>query len=166
MNKFAWGGANDPSVNIDYHHKRTLMVVRARLNYARLARALVAEGKNEKAVEVLDRCMEVLPLSNVPYDPYVNDLIKGYFSAGEYDKALTMVKDLCTHYYANLNYYLKQQAYIVSSAEYEIGTAFEYVRRAGEDCITYGQKETGMEINKKLQEYYTQYTGFIQPADR
>ena len=54
IKKFAWGGANDPDVNIDYNHKRTLIVIKARLNYARLARALVAEGKNEKAIEVLD----------------------------------------------------------------------------------------------------------------
>ncbi len=49
-------------VNIDYNHKRTIIVIKARLNYARLAKALAAEGKNEKAIEVLDCCMEALPL--------------------------------------------------------------------------------------------------------
>ncbi len=61
MKKFAWGGAKKKGVDIDYNHKRTLIVVKARLNYARLAKALSAEGKNEKAIETLDYCMDTLP---------------------------------------------------------------------------------------------------------
>ncbi len=67
MNKFVWGGANNPKVNLDYNHIRTLIVVKARLNYARLAKALAAEGKNEKALEVINRCLEVLPPDQVPH---------------------------------------------------------------------------------------------------
>jgi hypothetical protein len=48
MNKFVWGGANDTSVYIDYYHNRTLTVLKARLNYARLAKQLAAEGNREK----------------------------------------------------------------------------------------------------------------------
>ncbi|MCU0455374.1 MAG: DUF2723 domain-containing protein [Bacteroidales bacterium] len=166
MNKFVWGGANDPEVNLDYHHKRTLMVVRARLNYARLAKALAREGKNEKALQVLDRCMEVLPLNTVPYDPYVNDVIEAYFAAGSTDKALEMTNELLGHYYAHLDYYLKQAPYIVTSSDYAIGTAFEYARRAGEACMEYGKTEMGVEINRKLQDYYAKYTEIAGPVMR
>lgn len=166
MNKFVWGGANDPSVNIDYHHKRTLMVVRARLNYARLASALTAQGKNEKALEVLDRCMEVLPIETVSYDPYINDIIDAYFAAGKNEKALAMIDDLCTFYYDQMDYYLKQDQYIVSSAEYAIGTAFEYTRRAGESSLKYGNREKADEINNKLNGYYSRYMSFVDPASR
>jgi len=48
INKFAWGGGKEKGVNIDYNHKRTIIVIKARLNYARLAKALSEEGKNEK----------------------------------------------------------------------------------------------------------------------
>jgi len=166
MNKFVWGGANDPKVNIDYHHLRTLMVVRARLNYAKLAKALVAKGKNEKALQVLDYCMEKLPLNTVKYDPYVNDIIEAYFAAGNKEKAIEMTNELCKHFYAHLDYYLKQKSYIVGSSDYSIGTAFEYARRAGEACIAYGQTDMGGEINKKLQEYYSKYMGLVEPAQR
>lgn len=166
MNKFVWGGANDPEVNLDYHHKRTLMVVRARLNYARLAQALAREGKNEKALQVLDRCMEVLPLNTVPYDPYVNDVIEAYFAAGNTDRALEMTNGLLEHYYAHLDYSLKQAPYIVTSSDYAIGTAFEYARRAGEACMEYGKTEMGVEISKKLQDYYAKYTDIAGPVMR
>ena len=42
--KFVWGGAKEKDVNIDYNHKRTLIVVKARMNYARLAKALDRRG--------------------------------------------------------------------------------------------------------------------------
>jgi hypothetical protein len=166
MNKFVWGGANDPLVNLDYHHIRTLTVVRARLNYAKLSKALTAQGKNEKALQVLDYCMEMLPLNKVPYDPYVNDIIEAYFAAGNAERAIEMTNSLCDHFYAHLDYYLKQKQYIVGSSDYAIGTAFEYSRRAGEACMAYHQTEMGIEINKKLQEYYSKYLGMVEPASR
>jgi hypothetical protein len=166
MNKFVWGGANDENVNIDHHHKRTLMVVRARLNYAKLAGALAGEGKNEKAQEVLDTCMELLPLPRIPYDPYVNDIIDAWFASGNKEKALEMTRSLCEYYYSQLDYYLKQKPYIISSAEYAIGTSFEYTRRAGESCIANGEMDLGMEINNKLQGYYSSYVEYVNPAAR
>ena len=141
MNKFVWGGANDEKVNIDYNHKRTIIVIKARQNYARLAKALAAEGKNEKAIAVLDRCMEVLPLEKIPYDPYVPDIIEAYFAAGDTDKAMEMTRALCDHYYEQLDYYLKQSPYIVFSAEYEIQSAIQNSSRVANFCMTYGNKE-------------------------
>jgi tetratricopeptide (TPR) repeat protein len=166
MNKFVWGGANDPAVNIDYNHKRTIIVIKARLNYARLAKALIAEGKNEKAIEVLDHCMKVLPLEKITYDPYVADLIEAYFAAGATEKALAMSKDFTAYYYERLDYYLKQTPYIVSSAEFEIQTAIQYTSRVANACTTYGKPETGEEITGKLETYYAEYIKLLQPVSR
>ena len=99
MKKFVWGGANRKDVNIDYNHKRTIIVVKARMNYARLAKALAAEGKNEKAIEVLDHCMEALPLEKISYDPYMADIIESYYLAGGTEKAVDMTKAFCDYYY-------------------------------------------------------------------
>ena len=54
INKFVWGGAKDEGVNIDYNHKRTIIVIKARLNYARLAKALgFRKGKMKKLLKFL-----------------------------------------------------------------------------------------------------------------
>jgi hypothetical protein len=166
MNKFVWGGANSKDVNIDYHHRRTIIVIKARLNYARLAKALVTEGKNEKAIQVLDLCMNALPLDRVSYDPYVADLIEAYFAAGATDKALEMTTAFCDYYYGHLDYYLKQDPYIVSSAEYEIQTAIQYTSRVANACTANGKPELGDEITKKLESYYTDYASIVQPTGR
>ena len=157
MKKFVWGGANDKKVNIDYNHKRTLMVIKARLNFARLAKALSEEGKNEKAIEVLDNCMKYFPLDRIPYDPYVPDIIESYFAAGNPDQAVKMTNDLCSYYYEELNYFLKQRSYLISSAEYEIQTAIQYTSRVANICMSYGKQDMGLEINKKLEDYYSRY---------
>ncbi len=164
INKFKWDGANDDKVNLDYNHKRTLIVIKARLNYARLSEALASEGKNEKAVQVLDFCMNSLPLDKVSYDPYVGDIIKAYFVAGAKEKAAAMARDFADHYYSHLDYYLKQDRYIVNSAEYEIQTAIQYTSKVATDCQAYGEKELGDEMTKRLETYYADYVRIIQPG--
>jgi len=164
MNKFVWGGANNPEVNLDYNHIRTLIVVKARLIYARLAKALSSEGKNEKAVAVLDRCLDLLPPDRFPLDPYYTDLIEGYFVAGASDKAVEMTKGLCDYYYEKLNYYLKQNPYVINSAEYEIQSAIQHASKAANFCESNGKKEIADEINKKLEAYYTEYLGKHRPS--
>ena len=164
MKKFAWGGANNKHVDIDYNHKRTLIVVKARLNYARLAKALAAEGKNEKAIEVLDYCMKALPLEKVPYDPYTADLVEAYFEAGATEKALGMTKNFTDYYYEQLDYFLKQDPYIIKSAEFEIQTAIQYTSRVANACMSHGKTELSQGINDKLEAYYKKYVKIVQPG--
>jgi len=166
MNKFVWGGANEPHVNIDYNHKRTITVVKARMNYSRLAKTLAAEGKNEKALTVLDRCMEQLPLEKIPYDPYTADLIDAYFAAGNTEKGLSMSLAFKDYYFERLEYFLKQKPYILNSAEYEIQTAIQYTSRVANSCEKYGKPEIAKEINDKLEACYTEYMSKIQPSAR
>jgi hypothetical protein len=164
IKKFVWGGANKKGVDIDYNHQRTILVVKARLNYARLAKALVAEGKNEKALETLNKCMEALPLEKIPYDPYMADVIEAYFAAGATEKAVEMSTAFSEYYYKRLDYFLKQKPYIVVSAEFEIQTALQYSSRVANACISGGKTEMGEAITKKLESYYTDYVKIVQPG--
>jgi len=166
INKFVWGGANKKGVDIDYNHLRTLIVVKARLNYARLAKALSSEGKNEKAIETLNKCMEALPLEKIPYDPYTADIIEAYFAAGATEKAVEMSTAFCDYYYKRLDYFLKQKPYIVSSAEFEIQTAIQYTSRVANACVSGGKPEMGEAITKKLETYYSDYVKIVQPGGK
>jgi hypothetical protein len=164
MNKFVWGGAKEPGVNIDYNHKRTLIVIKARLNYAKLAKALAGEGKNEKAIQVLDYCMDTFPLEKLSYDPYMPDIIESYFIAGAEEKALAMTKAFCDYYYERLDYYLKQNPYIINSAEFEIQTAIQYTSRVANACAANGKPELAEEINTRLESYYGTYINNLRPT--
>jgi hypothetical protein len=163
MNKFAWKGASEKGVNIDYNHKRTLIVVKARMNYARLAKALTGEGKKDKAIQVLDYCMKKFPLDKLSYDPYVADVIEAYYAAGATDKAFDMSRKMADYYFEHLDYYLKQDPYIIRSAEFEIQTAIQYTSRVANACKANGKEDFAEEINKKLEGYYANYMRTVQP---
>lgn len=166
VKKFVWGGANKKGVDIDYNHQRTIIVVKARLNYARLAKALSVEGKNEKAIETLDFCMNTFPLDKIPYDPFMPDIIEAYFNAGATDKAVEMTKSYCDYYYKRLDYFMKQKPFIINSAEFEIQTAIQYTSRVANACSANGKPEMGVEISKKLEGYYTDYVKMMHPAGK
>jgi hypothetical protein len=164
MKKFAWKGAREEGVDVDYNHRRTLLVVKARYNYARLAKALVSEGKNEKAAEVLDYCMTQLPVKKLSYDMYMPDIIEAYFAAGAPDKAAALSKDMCDFYFARLDYYFRQDPYILSSAEYEVQSAMQYTSRVAEACKTGKQEELYKTLNGRIEEYYARYMKLFQPG--
>jgi len=113
MNKFEWGRMNAEDVQLDYYTIRTLSVIRFRGLYTRLAMQLLEEGDGEKAVEVLDRCMELSPSRVLPFDQYITGItlptkeggvihhegiIEAYYLCGEVEKANTVLEE----HYQNL----------------------------------------------------------------
>ncbi len=83
--KFVWGGINNPDVYLDENNLRMLMNVKS--GFCRLAENLIKEGKTSKAIEVLNRCLEVMPASTVPPSYYDIFLADNFYKAGLADKA-------------------------------------------------------------------------------
>jgi tetratricopeptide (TPR) repeat protein len=86
MNKFKWGNVNLPGVYLDETVMRMCKSYRMSV-FAPLARTLINEGENEKALQVLDKAMEVLPPENVPMDYSIVFIGECYFLAGAKEKA-------------------------------------------------------------------------------
>jgi len=166
MNKFVWRGAAEKGVDIDYNHKRTLLVVKARYNHARLAGALVAEGKNEKAIKVLDHCMETFPVDKLSWDMYSPDLIEEYYKAGAIDKANSLTREMTTFYFEKLDYFLRQNRNIIASADYEMRIAIDGITRVTTAAAEAKQEELSKEITTKFDDYYSRYIRTLQPAAR
>lgn len=166
MSKFVWGGSKEKGVNLDYNHKRNLLVIKARLIYARLANALSSEGKNQKALSVLDYCMETFPIEKLSYDMYVPSLIEAYVNAGGIDKATVLTNDLSNYYFKKLDYYLRQKPDILSSSGYEVQSAIQFTSQAAEAIKAGGKTELAEEITRKLESYYTKYVKLVPQAGR
>jgi len=92
MNKFKWGNMDKPGVYLDETILRQTKNLR-NLFY-RLAMRLIEEGKKDTAVKVLNRCLEVMPEENVPYDVFVIRLAEAYYAAGKPEKANELVKEV------------------------------------------------------------------------
>jgi hypothetical protein len=150
MNRFAWGGSDDPDVYIDYYHKRTLTVVRARLNYARLASSLAASGDQEKATAVLERFMTLFPVSKLGYDIYFSDLISAWFESGNTEKASEIAGQLADYYFEHTEYLLDQKPGITSYAEQEIAQNLQVVSQVLQVCYDNGNVEQAETLNEHL----------------
>ena len=103
MTKFEYGNMDDPSVYMDENNRR--MCMNLRNNFSRLAEALFREGKKDKAIEVLDRCIATMPNENIPYNFFILPAVESYYKMGEYDKANEIVKILLTMYTQESDYY-------------------------------------------------------------
>ena len=158
MNKFAWGGAGDPAVYIDYYHKRTIKVIRARLVYARLASELAAAGDTARAAEVVQRCMELFPVSQIGYDLYISDVVQAWFSAGKKSEATALARDAARYYFSRTEYLTAQKPYIVLNAEQDIAESLQIVSQILQTCYDNGETAMAEELNKKLSELYA---GFL-----
>jgi len=104
MNKFKWGGMDKPGIFLD-----NVFISSCALNIRQrcgaLANALIEEGKKDKAIKLLDKCLEVTPQENVPYDVTMYAITMGYYQAGALDKASELSKKLFTNYESNIRYY-------------------------------------------------------------
>ena len=84
MNKFEWGGLNNPKLYFD--ETNTRMVMNFRNNYARLAESLYQKGETEKAIKVLDKCISEFPSEVVALNYFSIPIIDLYHKLGDAEK--------------------------------------------------------------------------------
>lgn len=106
MHKFKWGGMDNPKVYLDenilrmcYSHRRLM---------AQLAVQLVKEGKNDKALKLLDYAMKAIPTNCVAHDYQSGslDMAKAYFAIGQKKKAEQILTDMSNKSYEYARWYL------------------------------------------------------------
>lgn len=83
--------------------------------------ALVAEGKKEKALNVLDKAMEVLPPENVPLDYSALSLGELYYELGQKEKAEMVYKGIADNALRSINWYFRLRPGQLSSVESDLG---------------------------------------------
>ncbi|MCL1934481.1 MAG: DUF2723 domain-containing protein [Candidatus Azobacteroides sp.] len=106
MHKYRWGNLEQPGLYLDENATKLAKVFR--MMFGRLSYDLINEGKTEKAKEVLDYGMKVLPGYNVPYDYYsTNEIARAYFQLGETEKAREIYDVLVSNSMKSLKWFSK-----------------------------------------------------------
>jgi len=103
MNKCNWGNLKEPGVYVDRESMRNSIIPKQ--NFMRTAQAMVAKGQNEKAIQLMDRCLEEFPDEKIPFDMYMIPFIEVYYDAGAHEKAAAITKRVFDIYDQNMNYY-------------------------------------------------------------
>ncbi len=105
MNKFVWGGM-DGKQQIYMDENNLRMTNNLRLQFANLADKLILQGKEDKAKDVLDKAVAVMPDHNVPFDRLMIPIIESYYQVGEDQKANEIAQIIFDRYAENFEYYL------------------------------------------------------------
>ena len=151
MNKFKWGGVDKPGVYIDENVMRMCKSYRMML-FNKLAEALVKEGKNDKALEVLDKCMQVLPPENVPLDYTALSTGELYYVLGQKEKAAEIFTGIADNMMRNINWYFRLNPMQLSSVETELLQDMQVLNQ-----VLLINKHYNPEFNKKYQEEFDNY---------
>jgi hypothetical protein len=107
MNRFRWGGLDKKSgLYLDETVMRMCKSYRVAL-FGDLAAALLQEGKKEKALEVLDKGMQVLPPENVPCDYSAFMLGELYLTMGEKVKGEQILNSIADHSMRSIRWFFK-----------------------------------------------------------
>jgi tetratricopeptide (TPR) repeat protein len=103
MNVFSYGNMDDPSIYLDETNIR--MINNLRSMFGRLANKLVQQGRNEEAIAVCDRCLQLTPNNSIPFNYHLLPLAESYLAAGADQKAYELLTQLLLIYSENLDYY-------------------------------------------------------------
>nr|WP_321406342.1 DUF2723 domain-containing protein [uncultured Carboxylicivirga sp.] len=150
MEKFRWGGFENPKVYLDENHMR--MANNIRNNLARLALALLDEGKDEKAQKVLDKTMEVLSEDRVPHNYFSIFLAEGYFRLGEFEKGEEILKDLSSDKMKDFDYYNS----LTPDKQKTVGREPDTAMAIYMEVVRMAQKYNRTDFMKQLQGDYEQ----------
>ncbi len=104
MNKFN-SGMQDTTLYLNEDNVRMSMNLRS--IYGRLALELVREGKNDSAVLVCDRAMEMMPPQSLPYNYFTLDIAEAYLRAGATEKGMEILNGMLDLTRQNLDYFFR-----------------------------------------------------------
>jgi hypothetical protein len=151
VNKFKWGGINDPDVYLDENVVR--MAGNFRSTFARLAFKLLNENKPDSARKALDKCMEVIPESAAPYSIYTTLLAEGYYRLGDTAKAAPIVEGIKKAAYQDLDYFISLGDKYYNNVSYEIQLAFYTFDELRRLAATYNLKDLQTEMDASIRKY-------------
>jgi hypothetical protein len=151
MNKFRWGGIEDKDVYLDENCVR--MFSNIRHNFTSLAEALLQQGKADSARVVLEKCLELIPNSRIPFDVYMIGMVETFYKMGDQYQAREVAQRILDNTYDYIDYFLSLDSPYSSYLAYEK----LLTGRALSDLINIshenGDKEFSAKIQQDLQNY-------------
>ncbi|GET20301.1 glycosyltransferase family 117 protein [Prolixibacter denitrificans] len=156
MHKFKWGNMNDPNVYLDENNTRMAMNVRN--NFVRLADALIAKGRKDSAITVLNKCEEIVPNSKVEYNYFNLLMAEDYFKAGANDKAKNVLNIMLSNYDDELNYFFSLQPKFQKTIQDDIQRPLFIIREMAKTADKYGEKDLAKTLSDKFTTYVQIYS--------
>ena len=149
MKKFAFRNLDDSTIFYDENYLR--FPANARNQYHALAGQLIEEGKMDKAKEVLNYSLTMIPDKAIPYDYYMPSYISLLYKLGEDKKAEDIVTKMSARALEMLAYMDKNKMG-ASSRDYQMSLA--YLDQIVNSLKEAGKTEEASKYYEKLLFYY------------
>ena len=108
MNKMRYGNLQDPRVYVDSFTQYNLMVSRAREAFARVAKEYIKSENYERAEQLLDRGLEVLPPTQIRFsEANTYPFLEAYYSIGAVEKGDVLLLAYADTLIDYIEYYLQ-----------------------------------------------------------
>ncbi len=148
INNFYYRELDNPNsyYNEDYRN----FVLNHRSSFNTLSEALIEEGKEQKASEVIQASLKFMPDEAVPYDYTAATTAKILFSLGEVEQAKEIAANLANKADGELQYYLENNINI----GFEIQKNLLILQNLSRTMDTYGESELAEEYNTLLRTHY------------
>ncbi len=98
-----WGNLNKPGVTVDRESDRNSRLPRQ--NFLRAAETFMMQGEKQKAIELLDRCLEYFPDNKIQFDMLMIPFAELYYQADVIDQGNKISGRLIEIYADDLRYY-------------------------------------------------------------
>ncbi|MEI7594429.1 MAG: DUF2723 domain-containing protein [Bacteroidota bacterium] len=157
VNVFRWGNLNKVGVYVDPESFRMAMMTRS--VFARLANALIYEGKYKKAIKAIDKCMEVFPPKLIPLDMYSLPLAEAYYRCGESKKANDMVNELANIAKTELEFCLPS---LKTKYRNDAYSRVEENMAILQNITEITKNNNQPELNKRYTQMFNEFAGMIQ----
>jgi hypothetical protein len=148
MNKFSFRELDNPKVYYSEDYRN--FVLNHRSSFNTLAEALVAKNDMDKAREVLNKSLEVMPNESLRYDYSNVQTASLLFQVGEPDKAVDIAQKLGESSKGYLEYYVNMDA----SPSNEVQKHMTILSLLSRMLKQHGQDELAAEIEASFLDYY------------
>ena len=115
VKNWSWGNSYLPSIYHDPETRKNSISFRS--NMARLAEQLIEEGKDDKALEIIDLALEKMPVDFYGYYSLLVPFIDGYYKIGAQKKGQELAIEVMDKYADRLQYF----ASLNPNQQYAIG---------------------------------------------
>ncbi|MFA5324566.1 MAG: DUF2723 domain-containing protein [Bacteroidales bacterium] len=116
MNVYRFESLKNTKMHVDYQNLYTFEAVSPiRDMFVQTAEKLIKEGEKEKAVTLLDRCVDIMPAENFPYNVSmlhsINEIsiikiVEQYLICGEKDKAKSVADQFVLETFQTIEYFI------------------------------------------------------------
>ncbi|NDV78847.1 DUF2723 domain-containing protein [Dysgonomonas sp. 511] len=118
VNKYKWGGIENPNIYLDENCLR--MCRSFRLMFSELVSALLMQGKDDKALIALDKCMEAIPGNTVPRGIESVAFADAYYHLGKPEKAQQIIDEILYRADGSLKWYASMEVRDMQSCSTDI----------------------------------------------